>query len=334
MKLAIDAMGGDNAPKEIVLGVQEAIKQYSDLEVILVGDEKQIREHLSSEERITIVHTEEVIEGDDEPVRAVRRKKNASMVLMAREVKEGRADACISAGNTGALMTTGLLHIGRIKGVERPALCTTMPTVDGKGFLMLDIGANIDPKASNLVQYAVMGSVYTEKVRGIKNPEVALLNVGTEEKKGTDVHKEAYGLLKEAPINFIGNIESRELISGAADVVVADGLSGNIALKAMEGTALSIFSMMKKELTSSFRSKIGAALLKPALYSLKDKMDYKEYGGAGLFGLNAPVIKAHGSSDARAFCSAIRQAREMVNNDVVGTIRAYVESQVEKQEQA
>ncbi|MGM9986554.1 MAG: phosphate acyltransferase PlsX [Bacillaceae bacterium] len=332
MKLAIDAMGGDHAPKEIILGAQEAIRLYSDLEITLVGNEEKIRQHLTNEERITIIHTDEVIEGEDEPVRAVRRKKNASMVLIAREVKEGRADACISAGNTGALMTTGLLHVGRIKGIERPALCSTMPTIDGKGFIMLDIGANIDAKASHLLQYAIMGSVYCEKVRGISNPRVGLLNVGTEDKKGTDVLKETYGLLKEAPINFIGNIESRDLISGVADVVVADGLSGNIALKAMEGTALSIFTMLKKELTSSLRTKVGAVLLKPALYGLKDKMDYKEYGGAGLIGLNAPVIKAHGSSDARSFCSAIRQAREMVIKDVTGTIRQYVEEREETKE--
>lgn len=183
MKIAIDAMGGDNAPKTVIEGAELAIQQFENLHITLVGNEVEIKKYLTNPERITILHTEEVIEATDEPVRAVRRKKNASMVLMATEVAEGRADACISAGNTGALMTAGLFVVGRIKGIERPALAPTLPTLDGKGFLMLDVGANVDAKPEHLVQYAIMGSVYAEKVRGVQSPKVGLLNVGTEEKK-------------------------------------------------------------------------------------------------------------------------------------------------------
>src|SRR4051794_240882 len=219
MKIAIDAMGGDHAPKEIVLGAVKAIQSFPDLKIVLVGDETKIKEYLQDTDRIEIIHTEEVILGTDEPVRAVRRKKNASMVLTAKEVTEGRADACISAGNTGALMTAGLFIVGRIKGIERPALAPTLPTLDGKGFLMLDVGANVDAKPEHLLQYAVMGSVYAEKVRGIQAPRVGLLNIGTEDKKGNDLTKQAFQLLKNADLNFVGNVESRDLLNGVADVV-------------------------------------------------------------------------------------------------------------------
>lgn len=325
MRLAVDAMGGDNAPKEIVLGAMKAIENYKDVHIVLVGDEKKIREHLTNEERIEILHTEEVILGTDEPVRAVRRKKTASMVLAAQQVADGHADACISAGNTGALMAAGLFIVGRIEGIERPALAPTLPTVGGEGFLLLDVGANADAKPEHLVQYAIMGSIYSEKARGISRPRVGLLNIGTEEKKGNELVRNTFELLKDADINFIGNVESRDLLDGAADVVVADGFTGNMVLKTIEGTAMSVFKMLKTALTSSFKSKMAAAVLKPDLAVLKNKMDYTEYGGAGLFGLKAPVIKAHGSSDANAVYNSIRQAREMVENDVSGTIKAAIE---------
>ncbi|WP_423410001.1 phosphate acyltransferase PlsX [Heyndrickxia sp. MSNUG] len=325
MRLAVDAMGGDHAPKEIVLGAMKAIENYKDVHIVLVGDEKKIREHLTNEERIEILHTEEVILGTDEPVRAVRRKKTASMVLAAQQVADGHADACISAGNTGALMAAGLFIVGRIEGIERPALAPTLPTVNGEGFLLLDVGANADAKPEHLVQYAIMGSIYSEKARGISSPRVGLLNIGTEEKKGNELVRNTFELLKDADINFIGNVESRDLLDGAADVVVADGFTGNMVLKTIEGTAMSVFKMLKTALTSSFKSKMAAAVLKPDLVVLKNKMDYTEYGGAGLFGLKAPVIKAHGSSDANAVFNSIRQAREMVENDVSGTIKAAIE---------
>ncbi|MCH1623818.1 phosphate acyltransferase PlsX [Fredinandcohnia quinoae] len=325
MKIAIDAMGGDYAPKEIVEGAIKAITHYQNLHITLIGDEAKIRPYLSNDERITILHTDEVIEATDEPVRAVRRKKNASMVLMANEVKEGRADACISAGNTGALMTAGLFIVGRIDGIERPALSPTLPTLDGKGFLMLDVGANVDAKPEHLLQYAVMGSIYAEKVRGISSPRVGLLNVGTEDKKGNDLTKHAFQLIKDSNLHFIGNVEARDLLDGVADVVVTDGFTGNVALKTIEGTALSMFTMLKTAFTSNLKSKVAAGLLMPQLKVIKKTMDYSEYGGAGLFGLKAPVIKAHGSSDANGVFSAVRQTVEMVEQDVSGLIQSTVE---------
>ncbi|MFB1049607.1 phosphate acyltransferase PlsX [Paraliobacillus sp. JSM ZJ581] len=324
MKLAIDAMGGDNAPQVIVEGAMKAIKGFNDIEIILIGDEEKIKPLLTSSERISIIHTNTVITGEDEPVRAVRRKKDASLVLMAKEVKENRADACISAGNTGALMSAGLFHVGRIKGIERPALSPTLPTIDKKGFLLLDVGANVDAKPKHLLQYAIMGSVYVEKVRGVTSPKIGLLNIGSEDGKGNELTKKAFAMLKEAPINFVGNIEARELLEGKADVIVTDGFSGNVALKSIEGTALSLFSMLKQSFLSNLKTKLAAMLMKDRLKELKNQLDYAEYGGAGLFGLSAPVIKAHGSSDGRAIYSAIKQARYMVENNVTETIEKTV----------
>lgn len=321
MKIAIDAMGGDNAPKEIVLGVNKAIKEFTDIEIVLYGKEQEIKQYLEPNPRVDIVHTDEVIEGTDEPVRAVRRKKNASMVLMAQAVADGKADACISAGNTGALMAAGLFIVGRIEGIERPALAPTLPTVDGQGFVMLDLGANSDAKPEHLLQYAIMGSIYAEKVRGISKPRVGLLNIGTEEKKGNELTKQAFELLKAADIHFVGNIESRDLLQGPADVVVTDGFTGNMVLKSIEGTAGSLFSLLKKVFMSNLKSKLAAGLVKSELKDLKNMMDYTEYGGAGLFGLNSPVIKAHGSSNANALYNAVRQAREMANHQVTSIIK-------------
>ncbi|MGM0851584.1 MAG: phosphate acyltransferase PlsX [Bacillota bacterium] len=321
MKLAVDAMGGDHAPKEIVLGVKRALSEFNDIEVVLYGDENQIKQYITPVDRLTIVHTDEVIEATDEPVRAVKRKKNASMVLMAQAVNNGEADACISAGNTGALMTAGLFIVGRIDGIERPALAPTLPTLDGKGFLMLDLGANVDAKPEHLLQYAIMGSIYAEKVRGINNPRVGLLNIGTEDKKGNELTKKTFQLLKDAPIHFIGNVESRDLLEGPADVVVTDGFTGNMVLKTIEGTALSVFSMLKKTFTASTKNKLAAGLVKNDLKQMKNMLDYTEYGGAGLIGLKAPVIKAHGSSNEVALYNAMRQAREMVKHNVANTIK-------------
>lgn len=333
MKLAIDAMGGDHAPKEIVLGVMDAVQEFDDVEITLIGDEAKIKPILTNSKNIDILHTTEMITSEDEPVRAVRKKKNASLVLMAKEVKEKRADACISAGNTGALMSVGLLVVGRIKGIDRPALCPTFPTIDDKGFLLLDVGANVEAKAQHLLQYGIMGSIYAEKVRGIHNPTVGLLNVGTEQGKGSELTKKAFQLLENAPIHFIGNVEARDLLTGVADVVVTDGFSGNIALKTIEGTALNVFSLLKDVLGSSLKSKLAAGLIKNDLYALKDKLDYSEYGGAGLFGLDAPVVKAHGSSKRRAIYNAIKQARHMVENKMTETIRATIQEHVQKEEQ-
>ncbi len=324
MRIAIDAMGGDHAPKEIVKGAMAAVRQYDDIHIVLVGNEPSIKEYLTDDTRITIIHTDEKIESTDAPVAAVRRKKNSSMVLAIKEVKEGRADACISAGNTGALMTGGVLIVGRIKGIERPALAPMLPTFTGDGFLLIDAGANMDAKPEHLLQYGMMGSIYMQKVRHLKNPRVGLLNVGTEDDKGTELTKQAFALLKEAPINFIGNVEARDLLEGVADVVVCDGFSGNVVLKTVEGTALSLFSLLKKELTSTLVSKLAAGILKPSFKKIKDQMDYTEYGGAGLFGLQAPVIKAHGSSNETAILNSIRQTRLMLEEQVVQTIKTEV----------
>ncbi|WP_219192122.1 phosphate acyltransferase PlsX [Bacillus paralicheniformis] len=330
MKIAVDAMGGDNAPKAVIEGVMKAVEDFEDLEITLIGDREKIAEHITEHERITVKHAEEVIEATDEPVRAVRRKKNSSMVLMAGEVAEGRADACISAGNTGALMTAGLFIVGRIEGIERPALAPTLPTVSGDGFLLLDVGANVDAKPEHLVQYAIMGSVYGEQVLGVKNPRIGLLNVGTEDKKGNELAKQTFQKLKETDLNFIGNVEARDMLDGVADVIVTDGFTGNVALKTVEGAALSIFKMLRTTLTSSFTAKLAASALKPKLKEMKTKMDYSEYGGAGLFGLKAPVIKAHGSSDGRAVYHAIRQAREMVSQNVAAFIEEKIQQKADE----
>lgn len=326
MKITLDAMGGDNAPKAQVLGAMKAVEAFSDVEITLIGNEAEISPYLTNNERIRVIHTEEKILSTDEPVRAVRRKKNASMVLAARQVADGEADACISSGNTGALMAAGLFVVGRIEGIERPALSPTLPTIDGKGFVFLDVGANAEAKPEHLLQFAIMGSVYAQKVRGIEKPRVGLLNIGTEEKKGNELTKQAFTLLQESSdITFIGNVEARDLLNGPADVVVTDGFTGNMVLKTLEGTAMSVFSMLKTALMSNMKSKIAAALVKPELKGIKNQMDYSEYGGAGLFGLKAPVIKAHGSSDANAVYNAIRQTRDMVSHDVIPTIAKTIE---------
>ncbi|MER1955951.1 MAG: phosphate acyltransferase PlsX [Solibacillus sp.] len=325
MKLAVDGMGGDNAPQAIVEGVLLALEDFPNLEINLYGDESKMAPFLKQHSRLTVVHCTEVVEAEDDPARAVRRKKDSSMTRMLEAVAEGRADACLSAGNTGALMAGGLFKVGRIEGVSRPALATTLPTMNGDGFLMLDLGANADAKPENLLQYAIMGDIYVKQVRGMTSPRVGLLNIGTEDKKGNELTKSAFVLLKDADFNFEGNVESRELLNGVADVVVTDGFTGNMVLKTIEGTAGMIFKMLKETLFATTKTKLAAALIKNDLKGLKDKMDYTEYGGAALFGLKAPVIKAHGSSNPRAIYSAIRQASIMVEHKVCETIATKIE---------
>ena len=324
MKLAIDGMGGDNAPKAVVEGVLLALDEFPNIEIQLYGNERELKPLLKEHNRLQVIHCEEVIEGEDDPARAIRRKKDSSMARMLEAVKEGRADACLSAGNTGALMAGGLFKVGRIEGVSRPALATTLPTIDGKGFLMLDLGANADAKPENLVQYAIMGNIYAKKVRGIENPRIGLLNIGTEEKKGNDLTKSVFGLLKETDLNFVGNVEARDLLDHVADVVVTDGFTGNMVLKSIEGTAGALMSMIKDVFMASAKTKIGALLVKGELKNLKSKLDYSEHGGAALFGLQAPVVKAHGSSNARAIYNAIRQASIMVEHNVTDVIKTTI----------
>ena len=326
MKLAIDGMGGDNAPQSIVEGALQALDDFNDIEILLYGREEAMKPYLKEHPRLTVIHCEEVVEGEDDPARAVRRKKDSSMTRMLEAVADGTADACLSAGNTGALMAGGLFKVGRIEGVQRPALATTLPTIDGKGFLMLDLGANADAKPEHMLQYAIMGDIYAKKVRGYTAPRIGLLNIGTEEKKGNELTKAVFELLKETNMNFEGNVEARELLNGVADVIVTDGFTGNMVLKTIEGTAGALFAMLKEAFTSSTKSKIGYVLAKDGLKGLKTKMDYTEYGGAALFGLKAPVIKAHGSSNARAIYSAIKQARTMVEHDVCATIQQTIAS--------
>lgn len=321
-RIAIDAMGGDNAPKAIVEGVNQAIEAFSDIEIQLYGDQTKINSYLIQSDRVAIIHTDEKIMSDDEPAKAVRRKKKASMVLAAKAVKEGKADAIISAGNTGALLAVGLFVVGRIKGVDRPGLLTTIPTVTGLGFDMLDLGANAENTAKHLHQYAILGSFYAKNVRGIANPRVGLLNNGTEETKGDSLRKATYELLTaDNTISFVGNVEARELMSGVADVIVLDGFTGNAVLKSIEGTAISIMGQLKQIINSGgIKTKIGASLLKSSLYEMKKTLDYSSAGGAVLFGLKAPVVKSHGSSDVKAIFSTIKQVRTMLDTNVVGQL--------------
>ena len=303
VKIAVDMMGGDDAPGIVLDAVKKAVEDFKDLEIILFGDESQYN---LSHERIEFRHCTEKIEMEDEPVRAIKRKKDSSMVKMAEAVKSGEADGCVSAGNTGALMSAGLFIVGRIKGVARPALVVTLPTTDGKGFVFLDVGANADAKAEHLLQYAQLGNIYAQKIRGIQNPSVSLLNIGTEAAKGNSLTKKAYDLFeKNQSFNFTGNIEAKTLMDGNVDVVVTDGYTGNMVLKNLEGTAKSIGKMLKETIMSSFKNKLAGAVLKKDLDTFAKKMDYSEYGGSVLLGLDGTVVKAHGSSNAKAFLSLI-----------------------------
>ena len=318
-KIAIDAMGGDHAPEAIVQGVNQALHDFSDIEIQLYGVEDKIRQYLTVSERVTIIHTDEKIDSDDEPTRAIRRKKNASMVLAAKAVKEGQAHAVLSAGNTGALLAAGFFIVGRIKNIDRPGLMSTLPTLDGKGFDMMDLGANAENTPQHLHQYAIMGSFYAQHVRGIANPRVGLLNNGTESSKGDPLRKETYALLEAEPaINFVGNVEARDLLNGVADVVVTDGFTGNAVLKSIEGTAITIMGKLKESILSGgLKAKLGAWLMKDSLKNLKSSFDYADAGGAVLLGLQAPVIKSHGSSDATAIYNTIKQIRTMLDSQLV-----------------
>ena len=322
IKVALDAMGGDNAPQAIVEGVNQAIADFKDIEIQLYGDEAKIKQYLTATERVSIIHTDEKINSDDEPAKAIRRKKKASMVLGAQAVKEGQADAVVSAGNTGALLAAGLFVVGRIKGVDRPGLMSTLPTLDGKGYDMLDLGANAENTATHLHQYAVLGSFYAKNVRNIDKPRVGLLNNGTEDTKGDPLRKETYALLAaDTSLNFVGNVEARDLMNGVADVVVADGFTGNAVLKTMEGTALNLMGSLKTSIKEGgLIAKLGALFLKDSLYRLKNTLDYTSAGGAVLFGLKAPVVKCHGSSDAKSVYYTLKQVRTMLQTNVVGQL--------------
>ncbi|MBS7576978.1 MULTISPECIES: phosphate acyltransferase PlsX [unclassified Enterococcus] len=330
MKIAVDAMGGDNAPKAIIEGVNIAKNENPELEFLLFGKEAAIRQYLNDDKNITIIHTDEKIESDDEPVKSIRKKKQASMVLAAQAVKDGQADAVFSAGNTGALLAAGLFIVGRIKQIERPGLMTTLPVLGDKmtGFDMLDLGANADNEAKHIEQFAILGSFYAKNVRGVSNPTVGLLNNGTEASKGSKLTKAAFELLSaNTTINFIGNVESRDILTGVADVVVTDGFTGNAVLKSIEGTAGGIMSLLKAAIKDEgLKGKLGALMLKDGLMSMKNQMDYSNAGGAVLFGLKAPVVKTHGSTEAKAVAVTITQIKKMLTTDVVGQLIEYFAS--------
>lgn len=323
MKVAIDAMGGDYAPEEIVKGALQAALTYRDTEIILVGQPERIEEVLGGSERpknISVKAASEIISMDEHPANAVRKKKDSSIVVATRMVKEGEADAVVSAGSTGAQMAAALLGLGRIKGIERPAIVTVMPTLEG-GKLILDVGANPDAKPEHLVQYAMMGNIYAEKILGMKNPRVALLNIGSEETKGNELAQMTYPLLKQIPVNFIGNIEGRDVPFGRADVIVCEGFVGNVLLKTSEGLAGALFQLIKEKITSSTVRKLGALAIKPGLKEIAQMMDYAEYGGAPLLGVNGISVICHGSSKQKAIFNAVRVARECAESQFIEEIR-------------
>lgn len=338
MRIAVDAMGGDHAPQAIVEGILMAEKEYSDVVFMLYGDGEQIRPLLGegyNTDKIKVIHTDEKIESDDEPVRAVRSKRNASMVLAARAVKNGEADALFSAGNTGALLASGLLIIGRIKGIDRPGLMPVLPVIgkDDTQFVFMDVGANADSKPENIHQFGILGSYYAQFVLGIDAPRVALLNNGSEAGKGSELSKNAYELLEaDSSLNFTGNIEARELFAGDADVIVTDGFTGNAVLKTIEGTALSIMKMLKSGIMNGgVKAKIGGVMIKDALVEVKDTMDYSKHGGAVLFGLRAPVVKTHGSADKTAVYYTIKQIRRILSSHVIEDLVKHFEQQKEEE---
>lgn len=310
-RIALDAMGGDNAPKEIVKGAIDAVNERKDIKVFLVGLEDVLRQELSQytyeKEQIEVVHASEVIEMAESPVLAIRRKKDSSIVVALNMVKRGEADAFVSAGSTGAVLAGGQLIIGRIKGVERPPLAPLIPTKTGAS-LLIDCGANVDARPSHLLQFAKIGSIYMENVMGIKNPRVAIVNIGAEEEKGNALVKETYPLLKECQdINFIGSIEARNIPHGEADVIVCEAFVGNVILKLYEGVGAVMIKQIKQGLMSTLRSKIGAMLAMPALKKTLKSFDISEYGGAPLLGLNGLVVKTHGSSKAIEIKNSILQ---------------------------
>ncbi|MDZ7835326.1 MAG: phosphate acyltransferase PlsX [Alkalibacterium sp.] len=336
MRIAVDAMGGDNAPSEIVKGCVKAARDFSDITIVLYGKEDLIRKDLDeSLTNIEIVHTDEKILSEDDPVRSVRRKKEASMVKAALSVKNGENHALFSAGNTGALLASGTLLIGRMKGVDRPGLLATFPSLSDKSsvFHVIDVGANADSKPLNINQYATLGSQYARHVHGVENPTVGLLNNGTEENKGNILSKEAYQLLKaNDAINFIGNVEARELLNGVADVVVTDGFTGNAVLKTIEGTALSMMTILKNSIyNNGIKAKVGGLLLKDSLKSMKDLLDYSKYGGAVLFGIKAPVIKTHGSATEEPVYHTIRQIRDMLDSQLLDELIDYFEKNTDNE---
>jgi len=322
MRIAVDALGGDHAPEEIVTGAIAAARERG-LKLFLVGPEDKLKVLLRQERMsldIEIVPAEETINNDEAPVIALRRKPNSTLAVGAKLVRDGKAEAFVTAGSTGAFMAAGLLIAGRIAHVERPALAPLLPTLQGNGVVLLDVGATMDAKAENLAQYGMMGSIYAERVLGKVQPRVALLNVGSEEGKGNQVTKEAFSLLSASAINFVGNMEARNLLSGEYDVVVCDGFIGNVVLKMMEGVTGTMFELLREAFTADIRGKAGALLLRPSLRRLKRRFDYAEHGGAMLLGINGVFVKCHGSSKSLAIKNGIFQAEKFISQEVIRKI--------------
>lgn len=330
MRILIDAFGGDNSPNEVIAGTVLAINEKDGFTAELVGDADKIQELLKGysydKERITILHAPEVITCEEEPTVAVRRKPNSSICVAMKELKEQEdAKAFVSAGSTGAVLVGATLKLGRISGVNRPALCPLMPTaIDGKKVVLLDAGANADCKSINLCQFALMGVAYMESL-GVKNPKVALLSNGTEDEKGNALNHEVFPLLKRMNINFVGNMEARDLLTGKYDVIVADGFSGNVAIKSMEGSMKTVLKMIKEGIYSTLSGKIGGLFLKKTIKNLVKRLDYSKMGGALFMGVNKPVIKVHGSSERDAFKAAILQAVDYASFNISDRIKEKLE---------
>ena len=328
MKIYVDAMGGDNAPLAIVEGTLEALRKDSGLEIVLGGPLDQVEPLLAGAEdvrsRITLDDAPEVITNHESPVMGVRKKVNSATVRGMLALREGKCDGFVSAGSTGAVLAGGMFRLGRIPGIERPALAPLLP--NGKGyFLLIDCGANVDCKPEYLVQFGMMGSAYMRGVMGMENPRVGLINIGAEAEKGNALVKATYPLMENAPYHFVGNVEARDITGDQADVLVADGFSGNLVLKFMEGVAGTLMGIIKGEMMADTRGKLAGLMGKPAFRRVKKRMDYTEVGGAPLLGVQGAVVKAHGSSNAHAFASAIGQCQKMIRGRVVETIAQGVE---------
>ncbi|CAM3180047.1 phosphate:acyl-[acyl carrier protein] acyltransferase [Lactobacillus bombicola] len=322
--IAIDAMGGENAPEAIVQAVLQAKAELKNTRFILFGDEEKITNLIGQDkERIAIVATTQVIKDEDEPVKAIRTMKDSSLVVAAQYVKQKKADALLSLGNTGSILACGIFIIGRIKGVARPGFMPTLPVKNSDdGFNMIDVGANAKSRPEYLLDWAKMAAYYAEKIRGIKNPKVALLNNGAESDKGDDLHQQAYELLRKSNLNFIGNIEGNELLDGKADVVATDGFTGNAVLKNIEGTSGVLIHLLKDSLLNNGPiTKIGALMIKNALKGLISKFDVDKYGGAVLLGTDAPVVKTHGRSDKRAVYYTIKQIDKILSEKIIDQFR-------------
>lgn len=329
MNIYVDAMGGDNAPVEIVKGAVDAVLEYG-VALTLVGKEDSVNKELAKytypKEQIKVLHAETVIGFDEEPAMAIRRKEDSSLVVALNAMKGEPDSALISAGSTGALLSGGLLKLGRIKGIKRPALAAALPK-DGGVVLLIDTGANADCKADYLEQFAMLGHVYFESVLGKKNPKVGLINIGTEEEKGNMMVKEAYQLLKNSDLNFVGNVEARDIPTTDVDVLVCDGFTGNIVLKLLEGLSSYMMKGIKSSIMGSTKGKIGGALIKNDLKKFKHQFDADEAGGAPFLGVKGGIIKAHGSSNAYAIKNAIHQSIKFIDNDVLGKVTAKLQDQ-------